>query len=409
MNMSRLFYVYVDYTDDGVPFYVGKGTERRLNDMKRNDKHTWVCKKYGQNRVIVFSDFNEKWVLFQEHVLIKQLHTFNSNIGDHADISCNLTLGGEGNSGWKPTKETRQKNAQSHKGKKASIETRHKMSNSWYRHGISEETRVKMRLGLQEAYKNDEYRHKLSNSLSGKKRTAEQRMMMKETALRISKDPEHLQRLSEAQRKRYERPDAVSLETREKISKANLGKKRSEETRRKISEKAKNRSEETHQRMSEAQRRRYEDPKERDKHRISPSIETRQKLRELRKGKVASEESRQRMSEAQKKRFEERPVSHEAREKISRAHKGRTFSDDHRRKLSEKAKLRWEKVKSLRDENNRINDGDDSIVSLGKAQSVQSSNDTHCDTLICEFSSSNTDIRDRAVSVDDESHCDSTL
>ncbi len=32
----KAWFVYVDYTDDGRPFYVGKGTERRMKNRELN-------------------------------------------------------------------------------------------------------------------------------------------------------------------------------------------------------------------------------------------------------------------------------------------------------------------------------------------------------------------------------------
>lgn len=88
-----VFYGYVDYTSDGRPFYVGKGTESRIQNKKRNRKHASVSKKYGRKRVVEFASKNESAVFEWEVDTIRKLGTFKSHLG------CNFTEGGEGASG----------------------------------------------------------------------------------------------------------------------------------------------------------------------------------------------------------------------------------------------------------------------------------------------------------------------
>lgn len=73
------------------------------------------------------------------------------------------------------------------------------------------------------------------------------------------------------------------------------------------------------------------------------SDETRRKLSEAHKGNRPSEETRQKMSETRKGKKH----SEEWAKKISEAHKGRKLSEEHRRKLSEakKGKTPWNKGK----------------------------------------------------------------
>ena len=43
-----MFYTYLDVTRDRRPFYVGKGTEKRVKDIApRNRKHGGISAKYG--------------------------------------------------------------------------------------------------------------------------------------------------------------------------------------------------------------------------------------------------------------------------------------------------------------------------------------------------------------------------
>jgi len=114
-----------------------------------------------------------------------------------------------------------------------------------------------------------------------------------------------------------------SEETRRKISIANTGKKASEETRRKQSEshKGKKFSEETKRKMSEALKGR---PGK------SPSEETRAKLSKALKGRPKSEETKRRMSVA------DRNLSQQAHDNKSRAAKNHPpVSDETKRKMSD--------------------------------------------------------------------------
>src|ERR1022692_2828674 len=95
-TVSKIFYGYVDYTDDGRPFYVGKGDTRRVSEPRRNVKHWRVSKKHGQTRVIELASKDEGAVFEWEIATIARHGTYESR---HSGIGCNFTEGGEGPSG----------------------------------------------------------------------------------------------------------------------------------------------------------------------------------------------------------------------------------------------------------------------------------------------------------------------
>jgi hypothetical protein len=114
-----------------------------------------------------------------------------------------------------------------------------------------------------------------------------------------------------------------STETRDKISKSNTGKKRTEEMNLANSERSKGRiSPNKGKKMSEDQK---------------------QKLREINLGKKASDATRKKLSD----RLKGRIVSQETRDKIAAANKGgigrtgQTLSEEHKKKISEAAKRRY--------------------------------------------------------------------
>lgn len=112
-----------------------------------------------------------------------------------------------------------------------------------------------------------------------------------------------------------------SLETREKLRKAMLGKKLPIETRKKISESNMGRevSEDTRNKIGNAIRG------------IKRSEETKQKIKNAKSGKSLSEETKRKISEGNKGRI----MSEETKQKISKSHIGKHLSDETKRKLSE--------------------------------------------------------------------------
>ena len=116
-----LYKVYVDRTDDGIPFYVGKGIERRVKLKKRNRKHSNVAEKYGFNRFVDFETDVEAEAHAKEVEWIAEHKTFHYDYPD-SSFSCNFTRGGEGSSGRKASKETRDKQSGAKQGKKWTLE-----------------------------------------------------------------------------------------------------------------------------------------------------------------------------------------------------------------------------------------------------------------------------------------------
>lgn len=106
-----MLYVYVDWTEEDSPrpFYVGKGNERRIANLSRNEFHNNVKRKHGLRREIVLETSDETEAYQREVELIYELHTFvNDDLWN--GIGTNLTPGGEGIR--LPSEETRLKLAQ---------------------------------------------------------------------------------------------------------------------------------------------------------------------------------------------------------------------------------------------------------------------------------------------------------
>lgn len=89
---SVIFYVYVDCTDDGRPFYVGKGTLERTKDVvKRNELWKRIAKKHGQHRELVLSTKDEAFAFEHESSLITAYNTCVASGGWGANL---VPLGG---------------------------------------------------------------------------------------------------------------------------------------------------------------------------------------------------------------------------------------------------------------------------------------------------------------------------
>ena len=174
-------YVYTLARPNGVVFYIGKGTNGRIN------AHEWEV-QYGKLYNAHKSNVIRKILREGDKIQKTILNYFDTDEEAHAyevaliffmrpyDNLTNITDGGEGILGMTRSEETRQKISEA-------------------KQNISEETR-----------------RKLSESHKGKKRSEETR-----------------RRISEAKKNQSE-------ETRRKISETKKGKPRSEETKRKVSE-----------------------------------------------------------------------------------------------------------------------------------------------------------------------------
>lgn len=121
---GKVFYGYVDYTLDGRPFYVGKGSKLRVGlKSRRNAKHGGISEKYGRIRVTEFASSIECAVLDWESETIAALGT----LAKSGNIGCNFTSGGDS-----PT---------------ITDATREKMREAWTRRGpVTDETRTKISL-----------------------------------------------------------------------------------------------------------------------------------------------------------------------------------------------------------------------------------------------------------------------
>jgi len=99
MKLTKRFAVYVDSTleESARPFYVGKGTEERVNDFSdpaRNGLHGHISRDLGLQREIVFETDDEEEAYARETALVGELHTYAH--GGEGWWGANLDMGGRG-------------------------------------------------------------------------------------------------------------------------------------------------------------------------------------------------------------------------------------------------------------------------------------------------------------------------
>lgn len=261
-------YKYGIYMFEFEPFYVGKGHGYRkydhIYDAKSSSRNNPKLNKIRKIKklglfpyIIEISSLNtEKEANDIECVLISSIGRKDLKKGP----LLNLTDGGEGNSGIIRSIEYRKKFSKIHKNKIISEGTRKKLSALKKGKKLSEATR-----------------DKIKKSHLGKKFSLERRGNISKARKRFFKEnPEVLESIGA-----FHRGKVLSTETKQKIRekrKLQIMKPISEETRRKLSEKAKSRKQ-----ISE---------------------ETRRKMSKSRKGKKHSEETKIKMSLSQKERHQ---------------------------------------------------------------------------------------------------------
>jgi len=194
---------------------------------KRNPKYYFhrAIRKYGWKnfewKILEECDSKEELDEMEFHY-IKQYDTYHNGY--------NLTLGGEGNPGWIPSEETKEKISKAHKGKKLSEETKQKLrkANSGENHPFY----GKKRPDISKKYKGE------GHPFYGKKHTEETKKKISEKLKgrippnkNIPMSVEQKLKLSKLQKGRI-----LTEETKRKISSSLKGIRRSEETRGKISE-----------------------------------------------------------------------------------------------------------------------------------------------------------------------------
>ena len=146
-----------------------------------------AIKKYKWHNIehkILYTNLSKKEACNKEIELIAFYDSTNKEKG------YNISKGGEGTVGIKPTEESKQKNRIAHLGKKASLETRKKISESNKgKHNIkrTEEQKKKISEATKKAMQNPAVRKRLSETHSGKNHRNYGKHLSEETKEKIRK------------------------------------------------------------------------------------------------------------------------------------------------------------------------------------------------------------------------------
>ncbi len=144
-----MFYVYADIKPSGIPFYIGKGSSKRLTSIKRNKFHSSVTSKYPDwERIVLFEAESENEAHDFERSAIAKIGRRDLGLGPLV----NLTDGGEGKAGKIISNETllKMKSAAKKRGINPEIAAMGRLAKVGK--PISEETRKRLSDGIREAY-----------------------------------------------------------------------------------------------------------------------------------------------------------------------------------------------------------------------------------------------------------------
>ena len=156
-----IYFVYMYLDSDNVPFYIGKGQGSRYYvsmHLRKNDTNTFLknkIRKVGVDNIkihFLHKDISEEESFSWERYWIKYIGRRDKGEG----TLCNLTDGGEGDSGRIVPEETRQKIRETLKGHDVSEETRRKMREALKGKGLGKE-------------KSEEHKRKIGEANSGVK------------------------------------------------------------------------------------------------------------------------------------------------------------------------------------------------------------------------------------------------
>lgn len=189
MSIKTLHYIYFIFDLKSKHGYVGKS----IHPSKRAYQH-WQCRFKGE-------DYRDHWLRkfpclpplkilrkCSEKNWQKWERYFIAKLKSEGWALTNLTDGGEGLIGYKPTRETIEKNRSSHMGITHTLESRRKMSEGHKGKKLSED-----------------HKRKISKSLTGKTHSKKTRRKMSVSQMGRKHTEEAIRKISISQRRRYRR------------------------------------------------------------------------------------------------------------------------------------------------------------------------------------------------------------
>jgi hypothetical protein len=210
--MTEEYYVYMYLREDGTPYYFGKGKD----DRAYSDRGRRFKMPPKDRIVLVLQNLTEEQAFFNEREFIAWYGRKDNNTG----ILRNLTDGGDGMSGYKHTEESKKIIKEKRKHQVFTEKTRKKLSES-IKKGYEDGSRPKYMLGKHHTEEHKEYMRKL---YTGRPISEEQKIKL--SAAKKGKTLEEIYGIAGA---------TIRREQLKKVSEHNKGKKRTEETKNKLS------------------------------------------------------------------------------------------------------------------------------------------------------------------------------
>jgi hypothetical protein len=222
------YYTYAYLREDRTPYYIGKGSERRIYSTNRKFKPP----KDKSRIIFLKKNLTEAEAFRHEVYMIAVLGRKDLGTG----ILHNRTDGGEGTSGI--SEETRKKLSElrvgeknPNYGKEISEEQKQKISEANKGKIHSKEHREKIKEATKGQTRSEETKRKMSEAKKGKPRSEQSRLKQSETNKGRPLSESHKLKLSAVMKGK-----TLSEETKRKMGEAQKGKTVSEETKRKLSE-----------------------------------------------------------------------------------------------------------------------------------------------------------------------------
>jgi hypothetical protein len=153
MDNGRRFYTYAYLRADGTPYYIGKGTKRRIYSRLGRPCST----PKDRSRIIFLKQNLTEEEAFKHEIYMIAVYG-RKDLG--TGILHNRTSGGEGTSGCSPSLETRAKMSAAHKGRTFSEEHRAKI-------GAASKGKPSVNRGKPRKPLSTEHRLKISEAMKG--------------------------------------------------------------------------------------------------------------------------------------------------------------------------------------------------------------------------------------------------
>lgn len=219
-----MYYVYAYLREDDTPYYIGKGKENRAY-VKHPRKNGSNILPKDENRIkILYENLSEDEAISIEKQLISEYGRKDLGTG----TLINMTNGGDGLSGWIRPQSAIDSHRDKLKGKSRPKDVVEKIASSNRGKKRSEETKQKLREIHTGRKQSEETKRKRAEKLKGLKRSEETKL--KGSLAKLGDKNPMYGKVSPKKDK------PVSDDTKQKLRDANIGKKDSEETRRRKSE-----------------------------------------------------------------------------------------------------------------------------------------------------------------------------